>query len=246
MDACRRRRRIAPGRCRAQRIAQRLRSRAADHAAGDQGLDLASGIAELAEHLGGVLAEFRRRAAQARLGALEPDRRGDALVPILFDDVAAMERCAALVSAWSIFCTGPAGRPAASRRSHSGSASCWLNTAASSARSASRLAMRSLLRAKRGSVPSSGLPISLRQLAEGAVIADADEDVVGPGREDRVRHQIGMLVAGQRRRLAVHEIIRGMRMHDGEAGLVQRGLQKLAATPDRCRSDSAIRMPIAA
>ena len=39
------------------------------------------------------------------------------------------------VSAWSIDCTGPAGNPAASSRSHSGSASCWLNTAASSARS---------------------------------------------------------------------------------------------------------------
>ena len=30
----------------------------------------------------------------------------------------------ALVSAWSIDCTGPAGNPAASRRSHSGAASC--------------------------------------------------------------------------------------------------------------------------
>src|SRR5271167_1064576 len=67
----------------------------------------------------------------------------------------------------------------------------------------------------------------LGQLAEGAVIADADEDVVGLGRKDRVRHEVGMLVAGKARRLAMHEIIRGVRMHDGEAGLVQRGLQKL-------------------
>src|ERR1700687_4040488 len=36
-----------------------------------------------------------------------------------------------------------------------------------------------------------------------------------------------MLVTGELRRLAVHEIIRGMRMHDGKAGLVQRGLEKL-------------------
>ena len=36
-----------------------------------------------------------------------------------------------LVSAWSIFCTGPAGSPAASSLLQSGSASCWLNTAAS-------------------------------------------------------------------------------------------------------------------
>ena len=36
-----------------------------------------------------------------------------------------------------------------------------------------------------------------------------------------------MLVAGELRRLAVHEIIRRMRMHDGKAGLVQRGFEKL-------------------
>ena len=54
-----------------------------------------------------------------------------------------------------------------------------------------------------------------------------------------------MLVAGELRRLAVHEIIRGMRMHDRKAGLVQRGFEKLPR-PDLCRSDSAIRMPIAA
>ena len=56
------------------------------------------------------------------------------------------------------------GNPAASSRLQSGSASCWLKTAASSSRNASRLAMRSLLRAKRGSEPSSGLPISLASL----------------------------------------------------------------------------------
>ena len=73
-----------------------------------------------------------------------------------------------------------------------------------------------------------GLADLLGELAEGAVIADADEDVVGLGREDRIGHEVGMLVAGQRRRLAMHEIIRGVRMHDGETGLVQRGFQELA------------------
>src|SRR5262245_47897385 len=63
---------------------------AANRALGDQRSDLVFGIAELAEHLCGVLAEFRRGAAQARLGPLQPDRGGDALVPVLFDDVAAM------------------------------------------------------------------------------------------------------------------------------------------------------------
>ena len=89
-----------------------------------------------------------------------------------------------------------------------------------------------------------GLADFLGELAEGAVIADADEDVVGPGREDRVGHEIGMLVAGQARRLAVHEIIRGVRMHDGEAGLVQRGFEKLAeagALPLRQRHQDADR-----
>ena len=37
-----------------------------------------------------------------------------------------------------------------------------------------------------------------------------------------------MLVAGEARRLAVHEIIRRMRMHDGEAGFIQCGFEKLA------------------
>ena len=36
-----------------------------------------------------------------------------------------------------------------------------------------------------------------------------------------------MLVAGERRRLAMHEIIRGMWMHDGKAGFIQRGFQEL-------------------
>src|SRR5579871_1113509 len=63
---------------------------AADRAAGDQRVNLATGVAELAEHLPGVLAELRRRAAQARLAALHADRRGDALVPVPGDHIAAV------------------------------------------------------------------------------------------------------------------------------------------------------------
>src|SRR3954469_1695813 len=42
-----------------------------------------------------MLAEARRCAAQRRLAAPKTDRRGDALVPILFDDIATMERVGA-------------------------------------------------------------------------------------------------------------------------------------------------------
>src|SRR6478752_4263332 len=63
----------------------------ADHALGDQGIDLARGISEFAEHFARMRAEGRRGAAQARLAALHADGGGDPLVPILFDDVAAMD-----------------------------------------------------------------------------------------------------------------------------------------------------------
>jgi hypothetical protein len=36
-----------------------------------------------------------------------------------------------------------------------------------------------------------------------------------------------VLVAGELRRLAMHEIVRGVGMHDGEAGFVQRGFEEL-------------------
>jgi len=51
-----------------------------------------------------------------------------------------------------------------------------------------------------------------------------------------------MLVAGQARRLAMHEIVRGVRMHDGKAGLIQRRLKELAlarALPLRQRHQDA-------
>src|SRR5438128_7409359 len=64
----------------------------ADGACGHHGVDFALRVAELAQHFRGVPAEFRRRPAQARLGPLQSDRGGDALVPILLNDIAAMPR----------------------------------------------------------------------------------------------------------------------------------------------------------
>ena len=131
-------------------------------------------------------------------------------------------------NAWSIFCTGPAGNPAASRRLQSGSGLMLAEHRRELL--AQRVAVGdAVLVARKAWIGAEfGLADLLGELAEGAVIADADEDVVGAGRKDRIRHEVRMLVAGQRRRLAVHEIIRGVRMHDGEAGLVQRGFQELA------------------
>src|SRR3979411_2256150 len=68
-----------------------LTLRPADHALGDQGIDLAPGVSEFGQHFSRMLAEFRRGVAQACLGAFETDRRGDPLVPVLFDDVATMD-----------------------------------------------------------------------------------------------------------------------------------------------------------
>jgi hypothetical protein len=56
--------------------------RAADHSLGYQRVNFICGIAEFGEHLGRVLAEGRRDAAQAGLAALEADRGRHALVPI--------------------------------------------------------------------------------------------------------------------------------------------------------------------
>src|SRR3979409_2469642 len=68
-----------------------LSLRPADHTLGDQGIDLAPGISEFGQHFSCMLAEFRRGVAQACLGAFKTDRRGDPLVPVLFDDVATMD-----------------------------------------------------------------------------------------------------------------------------------------------------------
>src|SRR5712691_8410929 len=65
--------------------------RAAYHTLGDQVVDLARRISKFRQHRGRVLAEFRRHVAQTWLAARKPDRGGDALVPVLFDDIAAMD-----------------------------------------------------------------------------------------------------------------------------------------------------------
>src|ERR1700728_4180202 len=64
---------------------------AANEALGDQRVDLAVRVAELLQHFSGVLAEFWRNAAQARLAAVETDRRSHAFVPVLFEDIATMD-----------------------------------------------------------------------------------------------------------------------------------------------------------
>ncbi len=120
-------------------------------------------VAELREHLIGMFAEFRRHAAQRRLGAVEAHGEATPLYQS-FSMISPRYLVCSLASALSMDCTGPAGRPAASRRRHSGSLSCCLRIASSSARNASRCSTRSRLRAKRGSVPSSGLPSSLHSL----------------------------------------------------------------------------------
>src|SRR3954451_5631934 len=63
---------------------------AADHAIGDQAIDFAFGVSEFRQHFGGMLAEFRRGATQARFAARKPDRRSNPLVPVLCDHVAAV------------------------------------------------------------------------------------------------------------------------------------------------------------
>src|SRR5713226_9222443 len=68
-----------------------LSFRPADHTLGDQAIDLARRISEFRQHFGCVLAEFRRHVAQAWLAARTADRGRDALVPVLFDNVAAMD-----------------------------------------------------------------------------------------------------------------------------------------------------------
>src|SRR5258707_4476226 len=82
-----------------------------------------------------------------RLGLLRERRIGEA-TPLYqsFSMTSPRWTAWALVSAWSIDCTGPAGKPAASRRSHSRPASCWLDNAADSFRRGSPLTMPWLVR----------------------------------------------------------------------------------------------------
>ena len=56
------------------------------------------------------------------------------------------------------------------------------------------MAMRLLVARKARIGAEFGFADLLGQLPEGPVIADADEDIGGPRREDRIRHKIGMLL----------------------------------------------------
>ena len=181
-------------------------ARSAHHAFGDKVADLAWRSSRIRQHGAGVFAEFRRRLRNDAL--LRSKRIGEA-TPLYQSFSMISPRCLvwALVSALSIDCTGPAGRPALSRRSHSGSTSCSANTA--------RVRCAAPRGWRRG--PCCG------QTRVGAELRLAD--LLGQlrncrrcrrrgrsrrrasGRSHRAR--FGMLVAGQLRRLAGHEIVCG-------------------------------------
>lgn len=72
-----------------------------------------------------------------------------------------------------------------------------------------------------------GLAELLHQLAEGAVIAHPHEDVAVARRKHRIRNEVRMFVAGERRRFAMEEIVCGVRMHDRETGFIECGLEEL-------------------
>src|SRR5262249_1796160 len=162
----------------------------------------------------------------AWLAALEPDRRGDTLVPVLLDDIAAMNRVRAgqrLVDRLHRAGRKARGEQAVAERAGIGFAEHRREFGTP------RIAVVDaiLVGGQTGIGAEFGLADLLAEFPKGPVIADADEDVVGPRREDRIRHQIRMLVAGELRRAAVHEIVRRMRMHDRKTGLVQRGFEEL-------------------
>src|SRR6516164_10800070 len=173
---------------------------AADRTACNHRIDLAPRIAELAEHLDRVLAELRRQAPQARLAALHADRRGDALVPIPGYDVAPID--GVLVGQRLVDLPHGTGRQASGKQTIAERLGLMLREHRGEFRT-QRLAIGDavLVAGKARITAEFFLADFLGELAEGAVIADADEDVVGLGREDRVRHEIRMLVAGEARRL---------------------------------------------
>src|SRR6266481_8771343 len=168
----------------------------ADHAFGDQGFDLAPGISEVRQHFGCVRAEFRRDVAQARLGPFEADRGGDPLVPVLFDDVATVDGMG----------IGQRGidrlhRPGWQTRGQQAVAE-RLGVVLAEYRGelgAQRLAVGDAVLVARKTNVAAELRFAdlLAELAEGAVIADADKDIGGAGRKNRVGHEVGMLVAGE-------------------------------------------------
>ena len=71
----------------------------------------------------------------------------------------------------------------------------WRSRSTSSGRSSSRLAVRSSLRANRGSSASSGTPSTSHELAELAVVAGGDDQVAVGGRQRLVGEQARVGVA---------------------------------------------------
>src|SRR3982075_2548561 len=153
-----------------------LSLRPADHTLGDQGIDLAPGVSEFGQHFSRMLAGFRRGVAQACLGAFETDRRGDPLVPVLFDDVATMDGVGAgerLVDRLHRSGRQASGEQAIAQR---------LGVVLTEHRGefgAQRVAVGdAVLVARKTRIGAEfGFADFLAELAEGAVIADADEDV---------------------------------------------------------------------
>src|SRR5690348_9408041 len=155
-----------------------------------------------------MLAELGRGTAQARFAALQPDRRSNALVPIPCDDIAAVNgvragqglidglhrpgrqsRCQQAIAERSGIVLAEYGGEFVTQRIAIGNAIL--------------VASETLIGGE------FRLADLLAELAERAVIADADKDVVGAGGKDRIGYEVRVLVAGELRRLAVHEIIRG-------------------------------------
>jgi len=112
------------------------------------------------------------RCARSWLGSVEPGwaRRRPCTA---FDDVAAMAAYAGGQCLVDLLHRRPAGQAAGDRKR---SASCWLNTAARSARSASRLAIRSCC-GQAGSVAAARACRSPWPVCGRSIIADADEEL---------------------------------------------------------------------
>src|SRR5436190_5958379 len=175
---------------------------AADYATGVQGFDLAPGISEFRQHFSRVLAEFRRDVAQPRLGALQADRGGDPAVPVLFDDVAAVDGMG--IGQRRVDRLHRPGRQSRGQQAVAERLGVVL-TEHRGELGAQRLAVGDAVLVARKTHVAAELSFAdlLAELAEGAVIADADKDIGGAGRENRVGHEVRMLVAGELRRLAM-------------------------------------------
>ena len=203
----------------------------ADGALGDQGIDLGLGVAELVEHLDSVLTEFGRHAAQAGLAAREANRGGDTFIPILLDHVAAVDGVAAgqrLVDRLH----GPR-RQARSQQSVAQRFGIVLAEDGGKF-GAQRVAVGdTILVARKARVAAEfGLADLLAEFAKGAIVADANENIVRSRREDCIRHEIGMLVSGQRRRLAVHADVKIFVIADPRVRARRRTLEARARGED--------------